>query len=92
MHLPLRNLLVQHQAGMNCALLQVPLRNYEMSCHWFCAVFLVGLISLLFEAAPARRQLACLTCTIKAIAWHADFALTRADASHYVWLDGNGQP
>ena len=72
--------------------LQVPQVYYLMSCHWFMAVLFVGLISLLFEDTPARRQLACLTCTIKAIAWHADFALTRPDANHFVWFDAQSQP
>lgn len=56
------------------------------------AVLFVSLISFLFEDTPARRQLACLTCTIKAIAWHADYALTLPDASQFVWLDAQGQP
>lgn len=72
--------------------LQVPHTYYLMSCHWFMAVLFVSLISLLFEDTPARRQLACLTCTIKAIAWHADFALTRPDAYQFIWFDAQGQP
>ncbi len=63
-----------------------------MSSCLFVAVIYVSFISLIFEATAARRQLACLTFAIKAIAWHADFALTQSDASQYVCFDGSGQP
>ena len=81
-----------HTELTTAAAMQVPQSSFEMSSYWFVAVIYVSLISFIFESTEARRQLACLTCTIKAIAWHADFVLTRPNASQYVCFDGTGQP
>lgn len=71
-------------------IVQVPVYIYKMSATAFFSVFLINITSVFYEQSPVKKQLAMLSCIVKALACISDGCISSGRG--IVFFDNAGAP